>query len=564
MTARAELPPTLAPWAQGLSALTPELAVMLGPLVRRLDDMISAHDPGTGEAGPLDGYEGLAWRGPPERLLASEWLLADELPLEFLRRAVSGELLYLAPAHRRDRGRGRVVVLVDAGPAQLGAARLVQLAALVVLHRRAAARQSELAVGVLGDEAGRWRTGELADLLRGWLTARRDREPEPEEVGRWTEPLDDADEAWLLTGPRLASLLPRRRRVLISQECAWGAEGVTAVRVVLAATRVELPLPRRDLAVRALRGASFLRAGPAVAGVRRTAGLRHPTFPSAERRLLARGDGDDQIVSVAVPAAAGAPAGRPRWHHFPGPVLAASSLGRRLVALVARDHQVCVHVVGKRLGLLEEIAVVIDELDLKVSDVEAILAGGLPPVFFQRGDLLCPLHGTWWRLPPTGPPRVASVVAAGPGRYLDMPRTAVRRRGRLWVDGAPGSLVIPADAAVVMGEGSGLAWSNDGTAWHVHTEDEPDVTVTVEPGFRVLGLVRAGQRPSLLTVSRTGRIVRLVTRDGIRTLTRWSGTSSPPALHPTLPLLAVQRSSDQIEVGDLGTGDLLLVLRNQS
>jgi hypothetical protein len=350
MTARAELAPALAPWASGLSALTPELAVMLGPLVRRLDDMISAHDPGTGEAGPLDGYEGLAWRGPPERLLASEWLLADELPLEFLRRAASGELLYLAPAHRRDRGRGRVVVLVDAGPAQLGAARLVQLAALVVLHRRAAARQSELAVGVLGDEAGRWRTGELADLLRGWLTARRDREPEPEEVGRWTEPLDDPDEAWLLTGPRLASLLPRRRRVLISQECAWGAEGVTAVRVVLAATRVELPLPQRNLAVRALRGAGFLRAGPAVAGVRRTAGLRHPTFPSAERRLLARGDGDDQIVSVAVPAAAGAPAGRPRWHRFPGPVLAASSLGRRLVALVARDHQVCVHVVGKRLG----------------------------------------------------------------------------------------------------------------------------------------------------------------------------------------------------------------------
>src|SRR5919197_166509 len=155
MTARAELPPALAPWAPALSALTPELAVTLGPMVRRLDDMISTYDPDSGGSGPLDGYEGLVWRGPPERLLASKWMLADELPFEFLRRAVTGELLYLAPARRRDRGRGRVVILVDAGPAQLGAARLVQLAALVVLHRRAAARRSELAVGILGEEAGR-------------------------------------------------------------------------------------------------------------------------------------------------------------------------------------------------------------------------------------------------------------------------------------------------------------------------------------------------------------------------------------------------------------------------
>src|SRR5919198_486804 len=107
MTARAELPPALAPWAPALSALTPELAVTLGPMVRRLDDMISTYDPDSGGSGPLDGYEGLVWRGPPERLLASEWLLADELPFEFLRRAVTGELLYLAPARRRAAGAAR-------------------------------------------------------------------------------------------------------------------------------------------------------------------------------------------------------------------------------------------------------------------------------------------------------------------------------------------------------------------------------------------------------------------------------------------------------------------------
>src|SRR5919198_396939 len=74
---------------------------------------------------------------------------------------------------------------------------------------------SELAVGILGEGAGRWRTGELAALLRGWLAARRDREPEPAAVECWTGLLDPHDQAWVLNGPRPASLLAGRRPVLI-------------------------------------------------------------------------------------------------------------------------------------------------------------------------------------------------------------------------------------------------------------------------------------------------------------------------------------------------------------
>jgi hypothetical protein len=69
-------------------------------------------------------------------MVIGEWLLADELPDEFLRRAAAGELLYLGTAHRHDPPHGVVRVLVDTGPDQLGAGRLVQLAALIVVHRR--------------------------------------------------------------------------------------------------------------------------------------------------------------------------------------------------------------------------------------------------------------------------------------------------------------------------------------------------------------------------------------------------------------------------------------------
>ena len=130
------LPASLAPWAESLQALTPELAIALGPMVRRLDELVTAREPSTAEDGMFAGYGGLSRRGRPERMLASQWLLADEVPEEFTRRAAVGELLHLAPEYQSARARGRVVVLADTGPSQAGAGRLVQLACMIVLHRR--------------------------------------------------------------------------------------------------------------------------------------------------------------------------------------------------------------------------------------------------------------------------------------------------------------------------------------------------------------------------------------------------------------------------------------------
>ncbi|GAA3001494.1 hypothetical protein GCM10020229_12110 [Kitasatospora albolonga] len=106
---------------------------------------------------------------------------------------MDGELLYTAPEFTTPAVRGRMVALVDAGPAQAGAGRLVQLAALLVLHRRAAAHGAELVVRVLGDPSGRRLTGEPADLLPAWLAARaapRTRRPRtwPRRWRPWTRP----------------------------------------------------------------------------------------------------------------------------------------------------------------------------------------------------------------------------------------------------------------------------------------------------------------------------------------------------------------------------------------
>lgn len=182
-----QLPPGLQPWGEALAALDPELAIALGPLVRQLDQLITRQDAGSGTHGPLDGYDGITRHGSPTRLLVSEWALADAVPDEFLRRAANAELLYLEPAYQQDRQRAGVAVLVDSGPDQLGAARLVQLAALIVLLRRAASRGYELSIGILGDEPGSWHGGEPTVVLAKWLTARRADDPDPADVEQWAD-----------------------------------------------------------------------------------------------------------------------------------------------------------------------------------------------------------------------------------------------------------------------------------------------------------------------------------------------------------------------------------------
>src|SRR5688500_7739745 len=99
MKTRTQLPPGLEPWGEALGALQPEFVSGLLPMLHGVDDLIHRRDAGQGDSGPLDGYAGIANRGTPERILISEWLLADEAPMEFLRRASEHELMYLAPAH---------------------------------------------------------------------------------------------------------------------------------------------------------------------------------------------------------------------------------------------------------------------------------------------------------------------------------------------------------------------------------------------------------------------------------------------------------------------------------
>ncbi|MGV9267247.1 hypothetical protein ACWDRR_21595 [Kitasatospora sp. NPDC003701] len=548
MTTR--LPAALAPWAAGLSALTPELAVALGPLLRRLDALIGAGEPAVDDRGTPDGHGGLTRSGRPDQLLPSEWLLADEAPDEFLRRLAEGELLHLAPEFRAPAARGRIVALADTGPTQAGAGRLVQLAALLVLHRRAAERGAELVVGILGDPPGQWLTGDLPELLPRWLEARRHADPTPEDVGRAEQELDAADRSWLLTSPRLADRLVSHRRVLASEPSGWSADGAMRVTVRLARTSVDLPLPATKIAVRALRGAEFRRAAPAVVTLPvATTGRALPAFTTEARTLLLRGVHANTLLAVNLPSSASqhpAPL-QARRHHLHGPVVAAGRIGRRLIALQIRNERLVPYVSGRPLGESGEYTAELGALGLDRTLLEELLTGPVRPVLRDGDDLLCPLGGRWWRIARDGSARDDGPLAPG---------TEERGFQRFRERRLFGHPLVPAAerARHVVHGGTTQGWSEDGRNWVLQCRQGDPFPLSFREHADVVGLVHDGGLPALITCTRSGRLVRSVRADGTRTLSRFSGGSAPPAVHPTLPLLAAEPRPGRVVVGDANTG----------
>lgn len=545
------LPPALARWAGPLSLLDARLAVAIGPMVRVVDELMSRGDIAAATSGAPDGYAGLRQRGSPELLLASEWAVADVAPIEFLRRAAAAELLYLAPHQVEPTPRGRLVALVECGPDQSGAPRLVQLAALVVLAARAERRGTTLAVGVLGDPASTWLDGRTAEVLAAWLQARRADSPGPDEVASAVAEreavLDAADELWVMTGPRAAAALPGRRRLVVATERAWNEHGATAVDVRVDGHRVELALPDGDVGVRALRGAMLRRpagvgrgtppAGTSLPGTARTPFV----FTGSSPTLLARGDDPAALYRVRIGHGS---ASRVKVDRCRGVVVAAAALGRRVLVLVERDGRLRVEVIGKPLGLFDDVSFPADDLGAD-GDTEPF-----PPLGLEHGTLLTRLGGRWWFLDERGHRAAEDVLAMSSSRDGQL-RVARLRRGGISIGGRqlPGVDVGDARPAVVVGGGL-AAWSTEPGRWRFPSGRE----VVLDDGEAVLGLHEIEGDPALVVLSAAGLALRLRWPAGARTLTAWSGGAHRPSVHPVRPWVAVRRDDGSLEVGDLTTG----------
>lgn len=344
----AELPLALRPWKAWLGWFDARLAEQLGQLLLRLSDLIGPA-PAVASHAALepDGLDDLHLRGSYERLLSSEWLLADEMPDEFLRRAVASEHLFLAPRLRGARIERHVVAVFDTGPLQLGAARLAHIAAWILLARRAAAAGGVLRWGALQAPAALHPT-QGAEDLQALLAARQLQPADAAPFAQWRAAMADlngeVETWWIGTGPPAGQPAAAgvRERALVLRP---GLEPRTLDARVEAGARVrraELQLPPDRAATSLLRG-EFMALQPSAAAVptlrnlkaRRLSLARAPllSFPAGHVAAATLQGHAMQVLSLPRSGQARQPSPRVQQWSSARPPVAAMLTGRQAAAL---------------------------------------------------------------------------------------------------------------------------------------------------------------------------------------------------------------------------------------
>ncbi len=250
------LPPALQPWHGWLQWFQHDSALAIGGMLPRLNAALGryrgslqhgAHTP--------NGIDELRRRGPYHRLLLSEWALADEAPDEFMRRASSGEHLFLSPRYETIKADAQIVAVFDAGPAQFGAPRLAHIALWILLARRAELAGIGFRWGLLG-APGALDDGGDAHALKRLLKARSFMHADHAKTEAWREALATdvcpGGERWLIAGTRDA-IDGFSHRVRVARDLQQNL----AVRIVgpNGQRDVDVPLPPAKASVRLLRGA---------------------------------------------------------------------------------------------------------------------------------------------------------------------------------------------------------------------------------------------------------------------------------------------------------------------
>lgn len=147
------LPNTPKPWLDLLALMHDEVRFQLQGLMRPLEKLMGPitliQQPGGTEP---EGYVGITRQANYQRLLLSEWALAQKHPEEFLRRAAMNEQMFLQLKRQDNQQARTIVMLMDVGPEQLGKPRLIHLAIWVLLIKRALGSNAEFFYGFVQDE----------------------------------------------------------------------------------------------------------------------------------------------------------------------------------------------------------------------------------------------------------------------------------------------------------------------------------------------------------------------------------------------------------------------------
>jgi hypothetical protein len=313
-------------WWELLDFLAPDAREDFGRLMAQLDKGMVTRTALSPTEEPA-GWAGVARKGPWERLAPSQWALADAAPEEFARRADEGELAFWDLAQESPEAARSIWIWVDAGPDQLGACRVVQIALLLWLQRACFRSGGEFYWGtVQSPKKGYEQLG--ADELRVFLAARSVDPPRrpPERL--------DGLQTWCVGAPEWMTQVP-----IGIQRVSLRELNSDSVELQAFGRHLKLTLPTARRAVRLLRDplvwqlSSKTSTMPAYSG-------RMIFSPNAKKLLIAT---DEQITVFPIPSSINEPLGKPRVYKLPwkGEVIALSMNGKAINLVLAKGDKWC-------------------------------------------------------------------------------------------------------------------------------------------------------------------------------------------------------------------------------
>jgi hypothetical protein len=336
--AEVALAPALRPFTAQIRLFDPAVPDGIGPwllpLLHVLGPMRVPTDATTGDP---DGYSGIARRGPYERLLASEWMFALDEPDEFIRRAVMDEHMFLARHFRDPSGATTSVALFDAGPLQLGAPRLAQIALLVVLARRAAAAGAVFRFGIL--QAPELGLVELDTAAIAKWTRARSWAPADAHLETWRERIAELapSDLWVVGAEQTRSVATAigANAVAIDERDGPVLHVQTHRRDAVGAA-IDLQVPEPDVAIAVLRDPIARRPMPDARTVVTQSSALGRLSLCGRRLLLPTSDGG--VDALHIPGSGREPIGRAKRISARAGcrVLAVDIFDRRPVALYER------------------------------------------------------------------------------------------------------------------------------------------------------------------------------------------------------------------------------------
>jgi hypothetical protein len=333
-----KLPHKLATWESQLRIFPEETALALGPLVQKVAALLGPfpHHHVEGHVVP-DGFAGLDKRGTYDRLIASDWLLADELPDEFMRRSVMGEHLFWKVAYREPTQARSTLVLFDAGPEQLGTPRLLHIAALAVFEVRAQMANANFNWGVLQSGEQGLLPGMNVTEVEMLLEARGSTSAHAEHFVAWLRRASEAGhkgEIWVVGSERLRQFLPNTfSSLLITDLLSPGERKLRAACQPAGkhARQIELELPAPAACAQLLRD-PFSAAVASRRILETSSALQNLVFNPPGNKLWARTEKGDLMV-LPVPNSPRETVGKSKHHETLSrfPQVAVGRVGRTTV-----------------------------------------------------------------------------------------------------------------------------------------------------------------------------------------------------------------------------------------